>query len=123
MSPLHPLFHAIAIAPTEQSFGPTPAFKAQDLANLGAVCLHLSARLAELRRQFPSIAKSPGQSLTPREIQIVNLVAKGLTNAEIGSELWITQNSVKQALKRIFRKLHVSSRVEMVMKVKDMLQM
>ena len=103
--------------------GSTPAFKAQDLANLGAVCLHLSARLSELRRQFPTIEKFPGQPLTPREIQIVGLVAQGLTNAEIGSELWITQNSVKQALKRIFRKLQVSSRVEMVIKVKDLLQM
>jgi DNA-binding CsgD family transcriptional regulator len=53
-------------------------------------------------------------SLTQREIQIAELVAKGLTNAEIGTTLWITENSVKQALKRIFRKLDVSSRAEMV---------
>jgi len=52
--------------------------------------------------------------LTPREIQIAELVAQGLTNAEIGATLWITENSVKQALKRIFRKLEVSSRAEMV---------
>jgi DNA-binding CsgD family transcriptional regulator len=52
--------------------------------------------------------------LTPRELQIANLVALGRTNAEIGNELWITENSVKQALKRMFRKLEVSSRTEMV---------
>lgn len=52
--------------------------------------------------------------LTSREVQIAQLVAQGLTNAEIGTELWITENSVKQALKRMFRKLEVSSRAEMV---------
>ncbi len=52
--------------------------------------------------------------LTPREIQIAELVAQGLTNAEIGTAIWITENSVKQALKRMFRKLEVSSRAEMV---------
>jgi DNA-binding CsgD family transcriptional regulator len=52
--------------------------------------------------------------LTARELQIVELVALGHTNAEIGTELWITENSVKQALKRMFRKLDVSSRAEMV---------
>ncbi|HEY9826672.1 MAG TPA: helix-turn-helix transcriptional regulator [Stenomitos sp.] len=60
--------------------------------------------------------------LTLREVQIAKLVAKGLTNAEIGAELWITHNSVKQALKRMFRKLEVSARTEMVAKLRDMLQ-
>ncbi len=53
---------------------------------------------------------------------IAKLVAEGLTNAEIGTELWITQNSVKQALKRMFRKLEVSARTEMVAKLRDILQ-
>jgi DNA-binding CsgD family transcriptional regulator len=52
--------------------------------------------------------------LTPREIQIAELVAQGLTNAQIGATLWITENSVKQAFKRMFCKLEVSSRAEMV---------
>lgn len=55
--------------------------------------------------------------LTPRELQIAELVALGRTNAEIGNQLWITENSVKQALKRMFRKLEVSSRAEMVARV------
>lgn len=55
--------------------------------------------------------------LTKREHQIVELVARGMTNAEIGAELWIQPDSVKQALKRIFRKLNVSTRTEMVVKL------
>lgn len=97
--------------------GNTVAFNQLDLARLGAVCTHVSARLAELRQ---SQGKHPWrQRLTPRELQIADLVAQGFTNAEVGAELWITQNSVKQALKRIFRKLGVSARTEMVAKLRE----
>ena len=95
-----------------------PAFDNQDLADLSAVCLHLSTWTTTVRAQqsaMPSQQLSPStKRLTPRELEIANLVALGRTNAEIGKELWITENSVKQALKRMFRKLGVSSRTKMV---------
>ncbi len=94
------------------------AFDTENLADLSAVCLHLSARTAAVRSpQQPFKASrwdGKAERLTPRELQIAKLVASGRTNAEIGTELWITENSVKQALKRMFRKLEVSSRAEMV---------
>lgn len=101
----------------------TPAFNARDLVGLSAVCTHLSACLAELRKPSLLTPNPFLKCLTLREIQIVNLVARGMTNSEISAELWITQNSVKQALKRIFRKLRVSSRTEMVVKLQDILQL
>ncbi|MEM9485730.1 MAG: LuxR C-terminal-related transcriptional regulator [Cyanobacteria bacterium P01_F01_bin.116] len=88
-------------------------FTAENLADLNALCLHVSTRLAALRTQ-PAPLQFNYDCLTPRESQIAELVAQGLTNKEIGAELWITENSVKQALKRMFRKLKVSSRAEMV---------
>jgi DNA-binding CsgD family transcriptional regulator len=102
--------------------GDTPAFISSDLANLGAVCTHLSACLAALRIQSSGSPSLIFKQLTPREIQIANLVAKGLTNTEIGAELWITQNSVKQALKRMFQKLDVTARTEMVAKLRDIIE-
>ena len=97
-----------------------PGFDAKDLAGLGAICTHLSARLAGLRSQPASTFNATLiERLTPREREIAELVAQGLTNGEIGTELWITQNSVKQALKRMFRKLEVSSRAQMVARLKD----
>lgn len=102
-----------------------PAFDTQNLADLSAICLHLSTWTA-MRSRSVSEGKSQHQlfksvsaaersyRLTPRELQIAELVALGRTNAEIGNELWIQENSVKQALKRMFRKLGVSSRAEMV---------
>jgi DNA-binding CsgD family transcriptional regulator len=87
------------------------AFDAQNLADLSGICLHLSIWAATTRSQRQFLKND---RLTARELQIVELVALGRTNAEIGKELWITENSVKQALKRMFRKLDVSSRTEMV---------
>ena len=100
--------------------GETPAFNYQDITDLSSICMHLSASIAALKTQQTqqNIFTSPfSKLLTPREIQIAELVAQGLTNKEIGAELWITQNSVKQALKRMFLKLKVSSRTEMVAKL------
>lgn len=97
-----------------------PPFNASDLADLSALCIHLSAKLAILRNN-PKTASSLPNPLTPRELQIAELVAQGFTNAEIAQRLWITQNSVKQALKRMFRKLGVSARAEMVAKLPDLL--
>ncbi|MEM7714195.1 MAG: LuxR C-terminal-related transcriptional regulator [Cyanobacteria bacterium P01_A01_bin.68] len=98
------------------------AFNTRDLTDLSAVCLHLSTWLTKIKlqtKEFPSDLNidSKINCLTPRETQIAKLVAQGLTNAQIGKELWIQENSVKQALKRMFRKLDVSSRAEMVARV------
>lgn len=87
------------------------AFGMQNLTDLSALCLHLSTWVVTVRSQRQQLKPN---CLTSRELQIAELVALGRTNAEIGAELWITENSVKQALKRMFRKLEVSSRAEMV---------
>ncbi|NJK48896.1 helix-turn-helix transcriptional regulator [Candidatus Gracilibacteria bacterium] len=58
------------------------------------------------------------QYLTKREQQIVNLIAHGLKTSELSAQLGITQNSVKQSLKRIFVKLDVSTRAEMIAKLR-----
>ena len=92
-----------------------PAFDSQNLTDLSALCLHISTWVTMTRLQHPLLLQT--ERLTPREMQIASLVAQGQTNAEISTELWITENSVKQALKRMFRKLEVSSRTQMVAKL------
>ena len=95
----------------------SPAFNTQNIADMSAICLHLSTHLAKIYSQKLKLTSPDTKLITPREQQIAELVAQGLTNAEIGKSIWITENSVKQALKRIFRKLEVSSRTEMVTKL------
>jgi DNA-binding NarL/FixJ family response regulator len=52
--------------------------------------------------------------LTPREQKVVSLVAEGLTNRQIADELNLSQHTVKNHLLRMFEKLEVSTRVELV---------
>lgn len=55
-------------------------------------------------------------SLSDRENEILMLVAKGLTNKAVGSNLEISDRTVQGHIARIFEKLQVSSRTEAVMK-------
>ena len=92
-----------------------PAFGDRDLIQLSSLCQHLSVRLATLR--LP-ISASFTDCLTQRELDIVQLVAQGLSNREIALKLNISRDAVKQALKQMFRKLDVSARAEMVAKLR-----
>jgi DNA-binding NarL/FixJ family response regulator len=50
--------------------------------------------------------------LTKRELEILRLVAEGLSNAELAKLLWVTEQTVKFHLSNIYRKLNVSNRTE-----------
>lgn len=53
--------------------------------------------------------------LTPREEQVVALVADGMSNREVAIELGLREHTIKTYLFRIFEKLGISSRVELVL--------
>lgn len=55
------------------------------------------------------------QLLTPREEQVVALVAEGLSNRDVARELNLSEHTIKKYLFRIFDKLGISSRVELVL--------
>jgi len=62
------------------------------------------------------VVNSSGKSLlTPREEQVVALVADGLSNREAAHELGLSEHSIKKYLLRIFDKLGISTRVELVL--------
>ena len=56
------------------------------------------------------IADESIQSLTKRELEILKLVAEGLTNEEIGKKIFISEKTVKTHLTNIFDKLKVNNR-------------
>src|SRR5581483_4010186 len=53
--------------------------------------------------------------LTPREEQVVALVADGLSNREVADELALSEHTIKKYLIKIFDKLGISTRVELVL--------
>lgn len=56
----------------------------------------------------------PGPSLSPREIEILGLVGKGLTNREISEVLFLSRLTVECHIKNIYKKLAVNSRTQAV---------
>ncbi len=74
--------------------------------------------LVDAVTQVPSlrVVNSRGRKLlTPREQQVVALVADGLSNRGVAGELGLSEHTVKKYLFRIFDKVGVSTRVELVL--------
>lgn len=73
--------------------------------------------LGALERAMPfRYVNSRGEALlTSREQELVPLVAHGLTNKEISARLCVSEHTIKNHLFRIYEKLGISSRVELIL--------
>jgi len=65
-------------------------------------------------RLISRLRRPAGPALSPREIEVLRLVARGLSNGEIGQALFIGEATVKTHLLRAFAKLGVSDRTAAV---------
>ncbi|HWR28995.1 MAG TPA: LuxR C-terminal-related transcriptional regulator [Negativicutes bacterium] len=79
----------------------------EDLATILELCVVYEKAAEQIVREHCSEEKP---KLTERELEIAQLAAEGITNKEIGAQLYISENTVKMALKSVFEKLGVSSR-------------
>jgi ATP/maltotriose-dependent transcriptional regulator MalT len=52
--------------------------------------------------------------ITPRELEILNLIAKGMSNREIAGRLFVSENTVKTHSSRVFEKLGAKRRTQAV---------
>ena len=77
--------------------------------------LSIDDALEWARRARGPRRRPPGgwDSLTPTELRVVELVAEGLTNPQIGERMFISKATVKTHLAHIFKKLDVKSRAEL----------
>jgi DNA-binding NarL/FixJ family response regulator len=68
--------------------------------------------------QTQPLAAPEVEKLSPRELEILNLIAPGFSNKEIADRLGISIESIRWHLKNIYHKLHVHSRTEAASKIR-----
>ena len=67
-----------------------------------------------VRRSVPPLTAAPNRSLTPRETEVLTLVATGLANVDIGRRLHVTEATVKTHVSNLLAKLDLRDRVHAV---------
>ncbi len=73
-----------------------------------------TTRLMKGLADLPPQRAEPAQSLTQREIELLRLVAEGMSNKAIAQTLSISENTVKYHMRNILQKLGVQNRTEAV---------
>lgn len=68
----------------------------------------------------PDDARRKELAITPREHEILGLIAEGLSNREIGERLFVSENTVKTHSSRLFDKLGVNKRVQAVQRGREL---
>jgi non-specific serine/threonine protein kinase len=63
-------------------------------------------------QQLPPAADEPTERLTAREQEVTPLVARGLTNRQIATELSISEHTAATHVRRILKKLNLQSRAQ-----------
>ncbi|HET7688782.1 MAG TPA: response regulator transcription factor, partial [Nocardioidaceae bacterium] len=75
----------------------------------------LIAEFTNLAKRATDRQQVPVPRLTDRELDVLRLVAQGITNREIAEQLFIAENTVKNHVRNILEKLHLHSRMEAVL--------
>jgi len=86
-------------------------------ATFAAHLLDLLGAGVELR---PVVVPETGETLTPREVEVLRLLASGATNRAIAEQLVISQGTVKSHVHHILGKLGVNSRSEAAARARDL---
>jgi two-component system, NarL family, response regulator LiaR len=68
----------------------------------------------------PNMARQQALGITARELEILTLVARGLSNREIGTQLFVSENTVKTHCARVFDKLGAARRTQAVRRGKEL---
>jgi DNA-binding NarL/FixJ family response regulator len=85
-----------------------------------AIATKVVAEFARLADQAPSPSASLVEPLSPREVQVLRLMAEGATNQEIATWLCIASGTVKNHVTNILGKLGVGDRTQAALKARDL---
>jgi two-component system NarL family response regulator len=84
----------------------------------------LAARILRLfrRQQFGQLTSSaqasadgpPGEPLSPRELEVLTLVAQGMTYKEVGAQLHLSERTIKYHMGEIIARMHLENRAQVI---------
>lgn len=97
--------------PPEQLLAAVRTIAAGEALLSPTVTRRVIKRFATVRRQSPPAAVA---ELTPRELEVFRLITRGLSNAEIGAELFISDTTVKTHVTRLLQKLDLRDRAQAI---------
>jgi len=113
---IFPAIRAGAISYLLKDTTPEDLVKAVRKAAHGEATIHptVAARLIKEMQQPPQSPESlaPFTDLTQREMEVLRLIANGLSNAEIAEKLIISKGTVKSHVSNILNKLHLADRTQ-----------
>jgi DNA-binding NarL/FixJ family response regulator len=78
----------------------------------------IAGRLGQFFEEGPSTPEDPFPELTPREREVLDLIAAGVTNQDIAKRLHISPKTVGNHISSIFSKLQVSDRAQAIVKAR-----
>jgi NarL family two-component system response regulator LiaR len=111
---IFPAIRAGALSYVLKEVGPDELAKAVRMAAAGEAVLHprVAARVVRelhgARRDEPNVFRE----LSDRELEVLKLIAEGLSNAEISDRLFISEKTTKSHVSNILGKLHLADRTQ-----------
>ena len=90
------------------------------LAGYLAARLGTPAPAAPARRVVVGVGQSQDETLSGRELEVLSLVAEGMSNAEIGRSLYVAPSTVKKHLEHVYDKLGVRRRTQAVARARTL---
>jgi len=97
--------------PAEQLLGAIRIVAGGEALLSPAITKRVISQFSRIRQRAP---QKELEDLTERELEVLRLIARGLSNAEIGQELYISDTTVKTHITHIFQKLDLRDRVQAV---------
>lgn len=111
---IFPAIRAGALSYILKDIGPEELASAVRKAALGEAVLHprVAARVIQELQGARQLAPNAFGELTNRELEVLCLIAEGITNAEIASRLFLSEKTVKGHVSNILSKLHLADRTQ-----------